>query len=113
MNFFLILVISAVLQLFLPWWIVAVVPFVIYLWRPETSQKAFWLSLVSVGLVWLGYATYLHVVSEGAMSDRVAAIFFLPNGLTFLPVVSVLVGLVGAMAGLSGQWLRQAISSQA
>ena len=100
MNFVIIVVLSAVLQLFLPWWVVAVVPFAVYFWRPGNS--AFWVSFAAIAFVWLAYGFYLHLVSDGAMSNRIAEIFSLSNGYILLLVTAFIGGLVGGISGLSG-----------
>lgn len=107
MNFLLILLISAVFQFFAPWWVIAIVPFVISLWRPTSSPDSFWIGFLAIALLWLGYGFYLHFVSGGAMSDRIAEIFSLKKGILLLIVSSIVGGLVGGMSGLSGYLTRK------
>jgi hypothetical protein len=107
MNFALIIILSVVLQIFAPWWTIAVVPFIILVWLPASSSGAFWTGFGGIALPWLAYGYYLHFISEGSMSDRVAAIFSLPNGILILVVTTLAGGLVGGLAGLSGHFVRQ------
>ena len=106
MNFIIILLVTALLQVFSPWWVIAVVPCAIHLWRPTAAFNSFWISFLAVGALWLGYGYYLHLVSNGAISDRIAEIFFLPNGLLLLFVSAAIGGLVAGFAGLSGFLVR-------
>ena len=107
MNFLVIAILSALLQIFAPWWVIAIVPFVILFWRPASSSGAFWTGLGGIAIPWLVYGYYQHFISDGALSDRVAQIFMLPNGLLLLLVTAVIGGLVGGFSGLSGYWVRQ------
>lgn len=107
MNFAIILILSVVLQLFAPWWVIAIIPFGILFWRPASTSGAFWTGFGGIALPWLAYGYYLHFISEGAMSDRVAQIFFLPNGILILIVTALVGGLTGGLAGLAGHYLRQ------
>lgn len=107
MNFVLIFVITAILQFFTPWWTIALVPFLVNLWIPETSLKAFALSFAAVALLWFFYGLYLHVSTEGIMSDKISEIFSLPNGILLLLVTALVGGLVGGFAGWSGLVIRK------
>jgi hypothetical protein len=106
MEFLIILVAAAVLQFFLPWWVIALVPLVVCLVLSKSGGRAFLRSFAALFVVWLGYAGYLHVQAGGAMSDRVAQIFSLPHGLALAAVAGVVGGLVAGLAGLTGYYLK-------
>lgn len=112
MNFVLIFVITAIFQFFTPWWTVALVPFIIYFWRPSDSFKSFLISFVAVTLLWFIYGLYLHISSKGFISNRIAEIFSLPNGILLLVVTIIIGGLAGGFAGLAGSITRQTFGSQ-
>ena len=112
MNLIIIIVASALLQVFLPWWVVAVVPFLVLLIRPATASGAFGTGFLSISLLWLAYGFYLHLMSDGAMSDRIAGIFSLPNGLLLLLVSAIIGGLTGGLAGLSGSLTRKVFAAE-
>ncbi|NIJ55945.1 hypothetical protein [Dyadobacter arcticus] len=107
MNFLIIIILSAALQPFTPWWVIAIIPFAVLFWRSTRSSQAFWAGFGGVALPWLAYGYYLRFISESTLSDRVAGIFFLPNGILLLLVTALIGGLVGGIAGLSGFWTRQ------
>ena len=107
MNFFIIILVTALLQIFAPWWVVAIVPFLVFLIRQTSASNAFWTSFGAVSVLWMAYGFYLHFVSDGAMSDRIAGIFSLPNGIVLLLISALVGGLTGGLAGLSGQLLRR------
>jgi len=110
MNFLIIFIVTAILQLFTPWWIIALVPFLIMIWRPVSSFKSFATGFLAIAALWFSYGLYLHLDSQGAMSNRIAAIFSLPNGILLLIVTTVVGGLVGGLSGLSGYFVRKATS---
>ena len=112
MTFLLIFIVTAIVQFFTPWWTIALVPFLIALWRPDTGFKSFVISFAAIALLWFFYGFYLHINSEGAMSNRIAEIFSLPGGLPLLAVTTIIGGLVGGFAGLAGSLTRQAFNSK-
>lgn len=107
MNFILIFIVTAVLQFFTPWWTIALVPFLITLWLPASLVRSFSVSFTAIALLWFIYGLYLHINSEGAMSNRIAEIFSLPNGILLLIVTTVVGGLIAGFSGLSGSLVRQ------
>lgn len=106
-NYLIILVATAVLQLFLPWWVIVLVPFAVCAWRSHHPGKAYAVSLAAVSTVWLTYATFLHNGTQGNMSNRIAELFFLPNGAVLLTIVTLVSGVVAGFAGMAGYYVRQ------
>ncbi|TDB58106.1 hypothetical protein [Arundinibacter roseus] len=112
LNYLLMVAATALLQLFMPWWTIALVPFVVYLLRPERPLVAYATSLAAIATVWMVYAIFLHTTSGGSMSDRVAQLFFLPNGGALVGTTTLLSGLVAGFAGLAGHYIRSAVVSE-
>ncbi|GHB69397.1 hypothetical protein [Persicitalea jodogahamensis] len=106
-NYLIILVATALLQFFMPWWTIAVVPFLVCLWRSGHPAVAYAVSLAAVSTVWLAYATFIHNSTQGNMSDRIAELFSLPSGTALLFSVTLLSGLVAGFAGMAGYYVRQ------
>ncbi len=106
-NYVIILVATALLQLFLPWWVIALVPFVVCLWRSKHPGIAYSVSLAAVSTVWLAYAIFIHNATQGSMSNRIAELFNLPNGKALMASVTLLSGIVAGFAGLAGYYVRQ------
>ena len=109
MNFLIIFIVTAILQLFAPWWTIALVPFLIILWRPLTPLHAFATGFLAIALLWFFYGLYLHISTEGAMSNRIAEIFSLPNGILLLVVTTIVGGIIGGLSGLSGYFVRKIV----
>lgn len=106
-NYFIILVATALLQLVLPWWVIALVPFAVCLWRSQHAGTAFLVSLAAVATVWLAYATFMHRNTQGSMSNRIAELFSLPGGITLMLSIMLVGGIVAGLAGLAGYYVRQ------
>lgn len=102
MYFLIILIAAALAQVWLPWWVIAVIPFLVFFGKPTNGATAFVSSFLAVALVWFGYGWYLHYRSDGRMSDRIAELFSLPNGIVLLVVVSLIAGVVAGFSGLAG-----------
>lgn len=112
LNYLIIVVGTALFQLFMPWWVIVLVPFVVYLLRSESPLVAYGISLAAVSTVWLAYATFLHNSTQGSMSNRIAEIFYLPNAAILITVVTLLSGFVAGFAGTAGSQVRQLFVKQ-
>lgn len=107
MLFLLILLLSLLAQLFLPWWSLALVCFLLAFWKATYGRQAFLAGFGGVGLTWLGAALFWHLMTDGLLSNRVAQMFTV-NSAWVLLVVTVLVGaLVGGVSALSGYLVRK------
>ena len=106
----LVLVLSAVSQWVLPWWMVAVVAFGLGFGLARSGKQAFWAGFGGAGLSWLLPAAWLAYQNDGLLARRVAQLLPLGGSATALVVVAGLVaGLAGGLAGLAGAWLRAAV----
>jgi hypothetical protein len=107
--FLLIALLSFILQLFLPWWIIAVVAFAAALWKAVSGSSAFWSGFLAVAVVWLLMAIFTHIRTDGILTSRIAALFNLPASFLLILITAIIGGLVGGMAALSGYFVRQAL----
>ncbi|GAB3039485.1 hypothetical protein [Spirosoma pulveris] len=108
----LIAILSLLAQLFLPWWSLAVVAFGVCFWRSQRGGSAFFQGFAGVAIVWLGYALLIHTQTDGVFTGRMSELLFKTNT-TVLPmlVVTLLSGLVGGFAGLSGFLVKKATAN--
>ena len=111
MNFliriFSIIVLSGLLQWFLPWWSLAIVCFAIGFLIFEKAGQAFIGSFIAIFLLWSIFSYFLDWQNESILSEKVAEILFLPHPYLLILVSGLIGGLVGGLAGLSGNFLRQ------
>ncbi|MBD2769309.1 hypothetical protein IC235_15580 [Hymenobacter sp. BT664] len=107
----LMLVLTVLVQLVLPWWSMAVVAFVLGFALAATGQTAFWVGFVGVALSWVGPAAWLSYQNNNLLAQRVAQLLPLGGSAVALIIATgVVAGLVGGLAALAGVWLRQALS---
>ena len=109
----LIAVLSLLAQFVLPWWSLAIIAFLVCYWRSQRAGLAFFYGFAGIALVWIGYALFIHVQTDGAFTGRMGELLFKANN-TVLPLLAtaLLGGLVGGLAGLSGFFARQATDNQ-
>jgi hypothetical protein len=99
------ILLAFILELFLPWYSVAIAAFAFgYLLR---SKANFLSGFVAIGLLWFAKAWLMDSSSTVELADKVARIFPLGHkGFLFL-LTSVLGGLVGGFASLTGALLHR------
>jgi hypothetical protein len=105
--FFLILAASFILQLFLPWWIIAPVAFALALWKGISPRQAFWSGFGAIVFSWTATALVIHLRNEGILTIKIAGLFALPFPTLLIAITALIGGLVGGLAALSGfYWQR-------
>jgi hypothetical protein len=107
----LILVLSVLGQLLLPWWIVVPICFLLAFWRGAPGGLAFLAGLVGAGLSWWIPAAWLNLHGVERLAQRLATLLPLGGSSWGLVLMAgLLVGLIGGLAALSGAWVRQALA---
>ncbi|MFD1143874.1 hypothetical protein ACFQ4C_22305 [Larkinella insperata] len=110
--FLLIALLSAVTQLFLPWWSIAVVAFGVCFWRSPTGWRAFGNGFLGIAVVWLLYALGIHFQTGGILTARMADLLLkTKSSVPLLLLTPLLGGLVGGFAGLAGQQVRAVVGA--
>lgn len=104
--FLLVLVLGVVLQLFLPWWVSALVSFVLALALARRAGQAFLAGFAGIGLGWFGYSLFCHLQNGGILAPRLSGLFFLPHPLFLLLLGLIVGGLVGGTSALAGFYCR-------
>ena len=97
----LVLLISLLLQLFLPWWTMAIGAFAIALLFRRSGFTSFLAGLLGAGLLWY-LAAYMTTVGSSALAERIAAILPTKSVSMLLLVTAVIGGLVGGFASMTG-----------
>lgn len=109
----LIALVSLLAQLVLPWWSVAIVAFAVCYWRSTTAGRAFGYGFLGVALVWLVYILLIHTRTDGIFTGRMSQLLFKADAPGLLMLIATLLsGIVGGLAGLSGHFMRQAFGNQ-
>jgi hypothetical protein len=109
MLFLIILILSLVCGFFLPWWVAAIVAFLVAFFIGKTSLQAFCSGFAAIFIVWTALALLKSLPNENILAGRVVQLFPLPDNWIWLLIVTSLVGgLVGGMGALSGILLKKA-----
>ncbi len=103
-QFIAIIIVAFILELFMPWWCIAIAAFAAgYALK---SSANFLAGLIGIALLWLIKAWMLDASSAAPLAERVAAIFSLSKPL-LLVVTALIGGLVGGFAAMSGAALKK------
>lgn len=98
-----IAVLAFVLELFLPWWSIAVAAFIGGV--ALNTRTNFLAGFLGIALLWFFHALIITSSAAAPLADRVAKLFSLNS--TLLMVVTALIGgLVGGFAAMAGGALR-------
>ncbi|ALI99118.1 hypothetical protein [Rufibacter tibetensis] len=107
MLFVLILLVSLLVQFFLPWWSIALICFALAFWKARYGGHAFLSGFLAIGATWLGAALFWHLVTDGVLSNRVAAMLTVNSPWILLAVTVLIGGIVGGVSALSGYLVRR------
>ena len=103
-----IIILSAILENFLPWWIIASVAFVVcYLFKLKWP-KAFLAGFLGIFILWAGTAFFIDRNNDHILSDKLSVIFFKsvkPHMMVLM--TGIIGGLVAGFAGMAGALLRK------
>ena len=103
----LIIVVSMVLQLFMPWWIIALVAAIIGLLINQNGIAAFLAGFLGISLLWLAYAAGINIQNGAILSSRVAELFQIGSHWMLVLITALIGGLVAGFAALTGNSVRK------
>ena len=102
----LILILSFIAEMFLPWWSIAVVAFAVGFVKTATGWKSFWAGFLGVGFLWWMTSGTIHFRTDGILTSKVAEMLTLPLPILVILITGLIGGLVGGLAASSGFHLR-------
>ena len=100
-----IIIVGFTIELFLPWWSIAIAAFAGGLL--VNTRSNFIAGFLAIGLLWVGKALISDLSTDSDLADRVAEIFMLHDKAVLLLVLFLVSGLVGGLAAMSGGALRK------
>jgi len=104
LQFIAIAIGAFVLELFLPWWSIAIVAFAFgYLLK---SKQNFLAGFLALALLWGAYAFFIDARGAAPLAERVAGIFTINKTLLFF-ITAFIGGIVAGFAALSGSLLKR------
>jgi hypothetical protein len=101
-----VIVLSAILENFLPWWIIAPVAFIVcYLFKLKWAQ-AFLAGFLGLFLLWGGMAFFIDLGNEHILANKISVLFFKSvQPFAIVAMTGLIGGLVAGFAGLSASFL--------
>lgn len=102
----LILISAFLLNLFLPWWSIAIPGLVFGWWFNEKAGPSFVFGFLALFILWGGQALYIHLANDGILSTRIAEMLQVGSPLLVILLTGVLGGLVSGLATLTGSLLQ-------
>ena len=109
MVFLVILVVSFLLQLVLPWWIIIIVSFATCGIIGKTGKIALWSPFFAILLLWTGMALYKSLPNEHVLAGRVAEMLGVKAWWLVLIVTALIGAFVAAISGFCGYHFRKAV----
>lgn len=111
MKFFISLLLTAALSfaacLFLPWWVIAIVGFVVALAIPQGGGRAFLSGFLGVFLLWAGLCFWISAANDHLFAHKISVLILKIDNPALLMIVTGLIGgLVAGFGSLSGSLLR-------
>ncbi len=95
-------ILSFLLQNFLPWWTMAVVSFALGYFFGNKGFISFCAGFLGIGILWLGMAMFIDVSTQSILTEKINRI--LPLNVFIL--TTLIGGLVGGLASLTGSLLN-------
>jgi hypothetical protein len=100
-----IIVLGFILELFLPWWSIAIAACTGGL--ALKSKYNFLAGFIAIGLLWFMKAFITDMMAATALAEKVSQIFKLPNKTILYVVMMILGGLVGGFGCMTGGTVRK------
>ena len=94
------------MQLYFPWWSVVIASFLISLILSSKGWNSFFSGFIGVGVLWFILAFRIDTASDSILTDKVAAIFSLPNAFILILVTALIGGIAGGFGALAGSHFR-------
>jgi hypothetical protein len=103
----LVLVGALILNIFLPWWSIAIPGLILgYQFKLKPIPSFLW-GFHGVFFLWAGQALYFHIANSGILSSRIAEMLGVGSPWIVIFVTGVLGGLVSGLATMTGSLANQ------
>lgn len=96
--------------LYFPWWSIAICAFLAGAIFAGKNLSTFFSGFIGLGLLWLIKSFIIHNDSSGLLSNKIAELFSLSDGVYMVIISGIVAGLVGGFSTLSGFRFRRLFS---
>ncbi|MFN5168511.1 MAG: hypothetical protein ACK5DD_02705 [Cyclobacteriaceae bacterium] len=104
-----ILVLCLIAQLYLPWWIVAVIAAAIGYQFNNAPGASFLAGFAAVAALWLGYAFWIDQQTGALLTGKIAQLFPGKSNAVIYVLTALTGGVAGGLGGLTGAWVKKAM----
>ena len=101
------LILAFLFQTVFPWWSIVVASFLISLIISTKGLSSFIAGFLGIAILWFFSATIIDIKTGSILTERIAAIFSLPNTWLLILITTLIGGLVGGFGALTGSYLRK------
>lgn len=109
MVFIVIIILSFLLQLVLPWWVILVLSFAVCGMIGKTAKISFWQPFLAIFMLWVAMALYKSIPNNHVLATRVAEMIGVKLWFIILPLTAFIGGLVAGISGYCGFCFRKAV----
>lgn len=97
-----IMVLSFILQYFLPWWTMAIASFAVAYIFDDPPGKSFVAGFLAIALLWLGMALVIDFSTDSILTPKINQLM----PLNVFVLTALVGGLIGGLSSLTGALLR-------
>lgn len=102
-------VLCLIAQLYLPWWIVAVIAVAVGYQFDNTPGASFIAGFLGVAALWLGYAFWIDQQTGALLTEKIAQLFPGKSVAVIYTLTALAGGVAGGLGGLAGAWVKNAM----
>lgn len=102
-----ILITAFLLNLFLPWWSIAIPGLIFGYWFNHKALPSFYWGFLALFLLWGGQALYIHLANDGILSSRIAEMLSVGSPILVVLITGILGGLLSGLATLTGALVKE------
>ena len=107
-SIILIALLSVAACLYLPWWIIAVIAFLVAALIPQKPAKSFLSGFIALFLLWGALTLFISNSNNHLLAHKVSLLILKSDNPGMLIVVTALIGaVVGGFGSLAGSYLRK------
>ncbi|RYY51112.1 MAG: hypothetical protein EOO06_01475 [Chitinophagaceae bacterium] len=106
-SVFLIALLSLTACFFLPWWMIAVVGFLVAALIPQSPGRSFLAGFVALFFLWLCLSLYISSANGHVLAHKMSMLILKGDNLVLLFLATALIGgLLAGMGSLTGSFVR-------
>ena len=98
----LIIITAFLLNLFLPWWSIAIPGILFGYFFKKKAWASFGWGFLALFILWAGQVLYIHFMNDGILSTRIANMLSVGSPHLVILITGILGGLVSGTAALCG-----------